>query len=110
MNIIETVEIRVDEETTRTKEVSEKLSEIEATILRTNQIIDFNETDKIHVPKSEFAITDDDLVPEILFKKFSKNLEKIQNLAVKYLKSVTPAPQLVIGHKPPILRRTRLSV
>ena len=107
MNTIEIVGIKEDKQI---KEVKDKLCDIEAAILRTNQIVDFNETDKISVPQNEFAITPDDLVPEILFKKFARNLEKIQNLAVKYLKSVTPAPQLVVSHKPPIPRRTRQSI
>jgi hypothetical protein len=87
--------------------LDDKLCEIEAAILRSNEIIDCNETDKIKRPVCEFTITEDDLVPELLFKKFARNLEKIQSLASKYLKSKTPAPQLRVSHKPPIPRRAR---
>ena len=111
------VEIEVSKTAAETEAVKaeeqvkkDKLNEIEAAILRSNEIIDCNETDKIEVPVSEFTITEADLVPDILFKKFARNLEKIQDLAVKYLKSVTPAPQLVVSHKPPIPRRHRRSI
>ena len=87
--------------------LNDKLCEIEAVILRSNEIIDCNETDKIERPVCEFTITEDDLVPELLFRKFARNLEKIQSLASKYLKSNTPAPQLRVSHKPPIPRRAR---
>lgn len=88
----------------------DKLCEIEAAILRGNELIDFNETDKIERGINDFELTAEDLVPEILFKKFSRNLEKIQSLASKYLKSLTPAPPLRVSHKPPIPRRVRKSI
>jgi len=90
----------------------ESLCEIEAAILRGNELIDFNETDKIERGINDFELTAEDLVPELLFKKFVRNLEKIQSLASKYLKSLTPAPpELRVSHKPPPFpRKIRKSI
>lgn len=86
-------------------------SEIENSILRSKVPIELKETEEItvlgqrglwanksestnwkgHVPITEYPINQDEK-PEIIHKKFSQQIEYIQELAVRYLQPPTPQP------------------
>ena len=92
------------------------LSEIEAAVLRSTSPISLNETEEVNVlgnkglwanrlevlnwkgelPISEYKINED-TTPNIIIKKYEKDVEYIQELAVRYLRPPPlPAPGEII--------------